>query len=219
MVRPRKYKTKAQQGQAILDKSRRNYNKHREKILARMASQRKALKAREDQKLVKSLLGSMHRVSSETELNKHEEKKVKSYFESLLDVYRAELSSTFTSTPLIFYESLYQRTISWLDQGHSGVSPFNRLESQIQKLNTTVTLHLDKIWTLFGDRDLYQQFSSLQDLVREHLSCIDELEYGRLVDGLIDEDQLYEKYKEGKCVYQNPSRVPHLSGTNLVAGS
>ncbi|KAJ8079458.1 hypothetical protein AAF712_013777 [Marasmius tenuissimus] len=215
MVRPRKYKTKAEQQKAVLEKSKRSYNKHRVEILARRQNQRREHKQRQDQALVKDLLGSIHRRSTK-DLDKTEEKRAHRFFESLHDVYCAEISKAFTTSPLEFYELLCKRTISWLDRGSAGDSPFSQLESQIQRLNTNVTLHADKIYNLFGDKDLYQRFMRLRELVREHMACIDELEYGRLVDGLVGEEQLYEKYKEGRCAYQTPSRVPLISGRKLL---
>ncbi|KAL0063206.1 hypothetical protein AAF712_009904 [Marasmius tenuissimus] len=212
MVRPRKYKTKAQQRQAVLEKSRRSYNKHRERILMRKQTKRNKVKTTQGQVLVMELLGSMHQISKD-ELDKDDQKRARRYFESLLDGYRAELSRTFTSDPLGFYASLYHRTIIWLDGGSSGTSPFSQLESQIQKLDTTLTLHMRKIQNLFSDQTLYQRYASLQELVQEHIACIDELEYGQLVDGLMDKEQLYEKHRDQRCVYQNISCVPYLSGT------
>ncbi|KAJ8094778.1 hypothetical protein PM082_009989 [Marasmius tenuissimus] len=193
----------------------KNYIKHREQILAQKRTKRTALKAKQDKELVKGLLGSMHKVSKE-ELNRNEEKRAQRYFDSILDGYRAELLKVFTKNPLEFYHSLYQRTISWLDGGSSGTKPFGRLETRIQKLNTDLALHMNKIRNLFGDNNLYQRFRSLQELVREHVTCIDKLEYGRLVDGLIDEVQLYEKFKEQNCAYHNPSLVPFLSGAKSL---
>ncbi|KAL0058332.1 hypothetical protein AAF712_015000 [Marasmius tenuissimus] len=211
MVRPRKYKTKVEQRRAALEKSRRSYHKHKDEILARRETKRKEDRARQDRELVKNLLGSMHRRSKD-DFGRNEEKRAQSYFESLLDVYHAELSKSFTPNPLDFYESLYQRTVWWLDQGSPGTSPFSKLESHIQQLNCTVTLHKDKVYNLFGDNKLYKRYSTFLELVKEHSTCIDELEYGRLVDGLVSEEQLHEKHNNRGCAYQNPSRVPLLSG-------
>ncbi|KAJ8077890.1 hypothetical protein PM082_002331 [Marasmius tenuissimus] len=144
------------------------------------------------------------------DLDRNEAKRAQSYFKTLLDVYCAEISKTFTSKPLDFYHSLYLRTISWLDDGCSGTLPFSKFESQIQQLRSTVTLHKNKIHNLFGNNDLYVQYTSFLELIREHVACIDELEYGRLVDGLVSEEQLYQKHRERRCVYQNPSLVPFL---------
>ncbi|KAK1234647.1 hypothetical protein PQX77_002150 [Marasmius sp. AFHP31] len=216
MVRPRKYKTKAQQRQALVEKTRRNYYKHRERILSQKRTKRMELKAKQDRALVKKLLGSMHKTSRE-ELDTSEEKKAERYFDSILEGYRTELSSLFTETPLDFYDSLYQQTISWLDGGSSGNKPFSRLETQIQKLKTDLSLHMNKILNIFGANLLYQRFQAFEELVREHVTCVEELEYGQLVDGLIDEVQLHEKYRERKCAYQNPSLVPFLSGVKILA--
>ncbi|KAK1230441.1 hypothetical protein PQX77_006470 [Marasmius sp. AFHP31] len=177
MVRPRKYKTKAQQQQALVEKTRRNYYKHRERILAQKRTKRTELKAKQDRALVKDLLGSMHK-SFRKELDTNEEKKVEGYFNSILKGYQTELSTLFTETPLNFYDSLYQETILWLDGGSSGNKPFSRLETRIQKLNTDLGLHMNKILNIFGVNPLYRRFQSFEELVREHVRCVEELEYG-----------------------------------------